>query len=227
MNKRMKPMVRPVLLMSCLFLASVGAAPARHKIGILVFDGFLTSDVTAPIEVFGAATKKAWLSSYEVVVISATKNKEARSEEGLRIVADSTIYDDLRLDVLLVPSAYKMDPLVKNHDLIRFIQTQNQSAAWMASNCSGALLLGEAGVLDGKKATTWAGGEKGLASAYPRIKVQFDQNVVVDGRVITSNGGPVSYQAAFALLTKLSSEAFAQEVADSIQFGRLKRAFGP
>ncbi len=53
----------------------VNSAGASSKIGILVFDGFLTSDVTAPIEVFGAATKKAWFSSYEVVVISATKNK--------------------------------------------------------------------------------------------------------------------------------------------------------
>ena len=79
------------------------ANAATNKIGILVFDGFLTSDVTAPVEVFGAATKKAWFSSYEVVVISATTNKEVRSEEGLKIIADKTIYDDLKLDVLLVP----------------------------------------------------------------------------------------------------------------------------
>jgi len=57
------------------FLIVNSASAASSKIGILVFDGFLTSDVTAPIEVFGAATKKAWFSSYEVVVISATKNK--------------------------------------------------------------------------------------------------------------------------------------------------------
>ncbi len=57
------------------FLIVNSASAAASKIGILVFDGFLTSDVTAPIEVFGAATKKAWFSSYEVVIISATKNK--------------------------------------------------------------------------------------------------------------------------------------------------------
>ncbi|MEQ1543625.1 DJ-1/PfpI family protein [Methyloglobulus sp.] len=203
------------------------ANAASHKIGILVFDGFLTSDVTAPIEVFGAATKKAWFSSYEVVVISATTNKEVRSEEGLKIIADKTIYDDLKLDVLLVPSAYEMDGFLKNKELIQFIKKQNQSASWMASNCSGAFLLGEAGVLDGKNATTWAGGEKGLSKAYPNIKVQSDQNVVIDNKVITSNGGPVSYQAAFILLAKLSSEKFSQEITDAIQFNRLKSAFKP
>jgi transcriptional regulator GlxA family with amidase domain len=95
----------------------------------------------------------------------------------------------------------------------------------MASNCSGAFLLAQAGLLDGKKATTWAGGEKTLANAYPKIDVQYDQNIVVDEQVITSNGGPVSYQAAFALLAKLSSEKFSEEISQAIQFNRLERAF--
>ena len=224
MNK-LKQLTR-LTLFSMVFMMNAANA-ATHKIGILVFDGFLTSDVTAPIEVFGAATKKAWFSAYEVIVISATKNKAVRSEEGLNISADKTIYDDLKLDVLLVPSAYKMDGFLKNKALIQFIKKQNQSASWMASNCSGAFLLGEAGVLDGKNATTWAGGEKGLLKAYPKIKVQSDQNVVIDDKVITSNGGPVSYQAAFTLLAKLSSEQFSREISEAIQFNRLKSAFKP
>jgi transcriptional regulator GlxA family with amidase domain len=201
------------------------ANAAQSKIGILVFDGFLTSDVTAPIEVFGAATKKTWFSSYEVVVISTTKNKEVVSEEGLRIVADRTIYDPIDLDVLIVPSAYEMKLLLTNKDLISYIGNSSQSASWVASNCSGAFLLGEAGVLNGKKATTWAGGESDLLKNYPEIDVQFDQNVVIDKNVITSNGGPISYQAAFALLARLSSEKFAAEISQSIQFDRLKSAF--
>jgi len=181
--------------------------------------------VTAPIEVFGAASKKAWFSAYEVVVISATQSKYVESEEGLKIVADNTIYDDLNLDVLIVPSAYEMDGFLNNPDLIGFIKQQKESTSWMASNCSGAFLLGEAGVLDGKKATTWAGGEKSLASAYPKIKVQYDQNTVIDTQVITSNGGPISYQAAFELLTQLSSKKFSDEIAEAIQFDRLESAF--
>lgn len=205
------------------FAASAGAAKAM--IGILVFDGFLTSDVTAPVEVFGAATKRAAFSNFEVVVVSATRDKSVRSEEGLHIVADKTIYDDLNLAALIVPSSYKMAAILKNKDLVEFVKLQSRSASWMGSNCSGAQLLGEAGVLDGKQATTWAGGEKALAAAYPKIKVQVDKNVVVDDRVITSNGGPVSYQAAFELLARLSSEKFANEISRDIQFDRLKLAF--
>ncbi|GAA3922015.1 DJ-1/PfpI family protein [Litoribacillus peritrichatus] len=214
-----------LIMTFCLMLTGMNAHAADSKIGIIVFDGVLTSDVTAPIEVFGAASKKAWFSDYEVVVISATKNKTITSEEGLTIVADSTIYDNLKLDVLIVASSYSMDQWVENKDLISYIKNQRKKASWMASNCSGAMLLGEAGVLNGKKATTWAGGEKGLAKAYPAIKVQYNQNVVVDDGVITSNGGPVSYQSSFELLAKLSSDKFAQEISELIQFNRLATAF--
>jgi transcriptional regulator GlxA family with amidase domain len=205
-------------------IAALAADSPRSTIGILVFDGFLTSDVTAPAEVLGAASKRTWFSAYDVVIVSASRQKTARSEEGLEVVAGKTIYDDLKLDVLIVPSSYKMEPLLRNKDLIDFIRKQSRSAKWMTSNCSGAMLLAEAGVLDGKSATTWAGGEKALAAAYPKIKVQTDRNVVVDDKVITSNGGPVSYQAAFELLARLSSENFANEISRDTQFDRLKRA---
>jgi len=223
MNRIFK--ISKYFILTITLLTAGTAQAAQSKIGILVFDGFLTSDVTAPVEVFGAATKKAWFSSYEVIIISTKKNKTVKSEEGLTIVADKTIYDELELDVLIVPSAYDMSTFIDNPNLINFIKKQNQSASWMASNCSGAFLLGEAGVLDGKNATTWAGGEKDLLKSYPEIKVQFDQNVVVDERVVTSNGGPVSYQGAFELLTKLSSAEFAKEISESIQFNRLETAF--
>ncbi|MFT5374069.1 MAG: transcriptional regulator GlxA family with amidase domain [Candidatus Latescibacterota bacterium] len=158
-----------VLFFAMLF-ANSGVSAAPEKIGILVFDGFLTSDVTVPIEVFGAAAKKEWFAQYEVVVISATKNKQVVSEEGLRLVADITIYDEVALDVFIVPSAYEMDALLQDEKLIDYIRKQTQSVSWLASNCSGAFLLAAAGVLDGKKATTWAGGGKWITRGVPKNK---------------------------------------------------------
>ena len=205
-------------------LLAADSHAANSKIGILVFDGVLTSDVTAPAEVFGAATKKAWFSSYEVVTIAASNNKAIKTEEGLKMVADYTIGDPIQLDVLIVPSSYKMTPLEQNKELIAFIKKQGSKVKWLASNCSGALLLAQAGLLDGKKATTWYGGEKELASSYPKVNVQYDQNVVIDGNLITSNGGAVSYQASLALLAKMTSPKFAQEISDAIQLPRLTKS---
>lgn len=215
------------LIVSLILLCSASfSSAASSTIGILVFEGFLTSDVTAPVEVFGAATKKSWFSSYDVVLISASKEKKVTSEEGLKVVADYSIYDDIPLDVLLVPSAYDMEPFIHNKALIQYIKKQKESASWLGSNCSGSSLLGEAGILDGKKATTWFGGERGLEKSYPKVNVQYDQNVVLDEKVITSNGGAVSYQAALELLAKLSSDKFANEIAVSIQLDRLSNHYG-
>jgi len=124
---------------------------------------------------------------------------------------------------LIVPSSYSMEPLINNSSLISFIQRTGKDAEWMASNCSGAFLLGEAGLLNGLKATTWAGGEAHLKKAYPKIDVQFDSNVVIDNNVITSNGSLVSYQAALALLAKMTSERKANEVAEALQYQRFSQ----
>lgn len=223
-NKWLKIVQGSIIILFLLAVSSIANA-AKYTIGIIIYDGVLTSDVVAPLEVFGIATKQAWFSDYEVVAISPTAKKKIKTEEGLTITADKTIYDDLTLDVLLVGSAYDMKPYINNKDLINFIKVQHQHTLWTASNCSGAWLLGEAGILDGKKATTWAGGEKDLAHAYKKVDVQYDTNVVVDEGVITSNGSVVSYQSALILLEKLSSKKFSKEVADVLQFDRLKTAF--
>jgi transcriptional regulator GlxA family with amidase domain len=204
-----------------LFFGMLQTAHAADKrIGILVYDGVLTSDVTAPLEVFGVASRLTWFSDYEVVTISVSDQKTITTEEGLKIGVDAWIGDQPELDVLVLTSSYDMDALIENKDLIHFIQTTSKAADWMASNCSGAYLLAEAGLLNGKKATTWAGGENGLQKDYPAVDVQVDQNFVVDHGVITSNGSLVSYQAALKLLHLMTSESKAQEVADALQYSR-------
>lgn len=210
-----------VLLLGLLSGQLSTAHAADKTIGIIVFDGVLTSDVTAPLEVFGAASKLSWFSDYKVVAINIENKPTVTTEEGLTLSTDSWIGEKQSLDVLLVPSRYDMSPVLKNQQLIGFIKEHGQSAAWVASNCSGSQLLAEAGLLDGKQATTWAGGEKKFQRRYPKVNVIEDQNVVVDDRFITSNGSVVSYQAALMLLKRISSEGKAKEVAEAIQYARL------
>ncbi len=81
--------------------------------------------------------------------------------------------------------------------------------------------MGQAGVLDGRRATTYVGGEKSLQKMFPKAKVQYDQQVVTDGNLITSNGAVISYEASLLLLEKLAGASLAQEVADEIYYTRL------
>jgi len=209
--------------LSVIFLLalSIPVWAADPRIGILIYDGVLTSDVTAPAEVFGVASRQAWFKDYPVAFISVEDKDTITTEEGLVLTPAYSIVNAPSLDVLILPSSYNMDWLFKNKKLTDFIQQQSKSASWMASNCSGAFLLANAGLLNGKRATTWAGGEKDLQRAYPQIKVIEDQNMVIDGNILTSNGSLVSYQAALVLLAKMSSISRAKEVFDTLQMSRV------
>lgn len=190
-------------------------------IGIIVFDGVLTSEVIGPAEVFGMASKLDWFKGAKVLLIGIEQQRTIHTEENIQLTVDATIADELALDVLLVPGGNDMSHLLQHTGLNAFIQKQERSAQWLGSVCAGAFVLGKAGVLDGKQATTWCGGETSLQAQFPAIRVIHDKPVVMDKRRITANGGLVSYQAALVLLGQMSSAKHAREVYESLGMERL------
>lgn len=191
-------------------------------IGIVVFDGVLTSEVIGPAEVFAIAGGQAWFQGARVLLVGVEAQSSVRTDEGLRLGVDATIADDLDLDVLLVPGGNDMDPLLQHEPLNAFIRQHAARGEWLGSVCAGAFLLGSAGVLDGHRATTWFGGEASLQAEFPAIKVVQDQPVVIDQRRITANGGLVSYQAALVLLGQLAGAEHAREVYEHLGMDRLQ-----
>lgn len=191
-------------------------------IGIIVFDGVLTGELMGAAEVFAlASTKAGFKGGANIILIGVEPQPNIRTEEGIRIAVDATIADDLALDVLFVPGGNDVDPLLAHAALNAFIRKHEQTAEWVGSMCAGAFVLGGAGVLDGKQATTWFGGEDDLQTQFPAVHVIHDRPVVVDQRRITANGGLVSYRAALILLGKLSSTEIARSVYESLNMGRL------
>ena len=214
-----------LLLAVTMFSATVSAQGSPEKlIGVLVFNDVLTSDVVAPLEVFGNASKrKDGLQGYRVVTIAPNEGV-ITTEEGVRILPDFTIANVPPLDTLIVGSAYDMKPLLNNEKLIQFVKHQGRQVSWLASNCSGAYILAKAGLLEGKRATTYPGGEIMLKARHPFTKVVSDTYVVMDENLITSNGGLVSYAAAFELLKKMSNTTIASQVAGDLYYDRLLQA---
>ena len=192
-----------------------------HTIGIIVFDGVLTSEVIGPAEVFAIAGKRDWFKGAKVLLIGTEQQPAIHTEEGIQLTVDATIADELALDVLLVPGGNEMSHLLQHEKLNAFIQKQEESAQWLGSVCAGAFILGKAGVLDGKQATTWFGGETSLQTQFPAIRVIHDKPVVLDKRRITAKGGLVSYQAALVLLGQMTSAQHAKEVYESLGLNRL------
>jgi transcriptional regulator GlxA family with amidase domain len=211
------------LLTALVFVMTVPSfaaeAPVR-TIGVLIYDKVLTSDVTAPLEVFGNAVKEQVFSGYRVVAIAPEK-KPITTEEGLTLVPEYGLADAPALDVLIVGSAYDMEPILSNTALISWVAARGKTSRWLASNCSGARILGDAGLLVGKRATTYPGGELAMKARYLRTNVVSGERFVVDGNLVTSNGGLVSYAAALKLLALMTNAAFAEKVSANLYYDRL------
>lgn len=196
--------------------------PDLPIIGLLMYDKVLTTELTAPMDVFTKYTEDG-KQLFNVITIAETYDFIV-SEEGLKMFPDYTLENSPKLDILIVPSAYDMSLQIKNQNLVDFIKSQNNNTRYTVSNCAGATLIGESGVADGKKIVTWIGGGKDLQKNYPNLKVQDDGNVsyMEDGKFLSSNGNLASYISSLELLEKLSSKEHRKFVESYLYLDRLQ-----
>ena len=192
-------------------------------IGILLYDDVLTTELTAPMDVFTKFTEDG-KQLFNVILIAESYDFYV-SEEGLKMLPDYTIENAPKLDVLIVPSAYDMTLQVKNKNLVDFIKSQNTNTKYTVSNCAGASLIGESGIANGKKIVTWIGGGEDLQKNYPDLKVQDDDKVsyMEDGKFLSSNGNLASYISSLELLEKLSSKEHRKFVESYLYLDRLQK----
>lgn len=196
--------------------------PDLPTIGLLMYDNVLTTELTAPMDVFTKLTEEG-KQLFNVITIAETYDFIV-SEEGLKMFPDYILENSPELDVLIVPSAYDMSLQVKNKNLVDFIKSQNNNTEYTVSNCAGATLIGESGIADGKKIVTWIGGGVDLQKTYPNLKVQDDGKVsyMEDGKFLSSNGNLASYISSLELLEKLSSKEHRKFVESYLYLERLQ-----
>ena len=212
-----------VVVSSFIVVVQVCAQSAeRRNIGILIYDGFFTSEVTASVEVFGRASH-SFDQPFNILLI-ASGQEPITSNEGLTLTPNATYEDAPKLDVLVVTSGSEMGPLLEDDKLLGFIKSRFEEASYVASHCDGARLLGKAGVLKGRKIITWIGGSASLQEEFPEAKVGSDEkSVLEDGKLVSSNGELVTYEASLRLLEKLSGKEIADQVAQDLYYDRLVR----
>ena len=196
--------------------------PDLPTIGVLMYDDVLTTELTAPIDVFTKLTEDG-KQLFNVITIAESYDFIV-SEEGLKMFPDYILTNTPKLDILIVPSAYDMTLQVKNKNLVDFIKSQNNNTKYTVSNCAGASLIGESGIANGKKIVTWIGGGEDLQKNYPLLKVQDDKNVsyMEDGKFLSSNGNLASYISSLELLEKLSNKKHRKFVESYLYLDRLQ-----
>jgi transcriptional regulator GlxA family with amidase domain len=210
-------------ILFCLVLSIVGARIVTAeplRVGVVIFEGFLASEVVAPMEVFTKATGEG-SPRFDVFTVGAT-GKPVRSHEGLLIQPRESFTSSPPLDILVVPSSMNLEGLLADRALVGFIKERGTRARYLASHCAGAFLLGKAGFLDGRRATTYIGGAEALRKMFPKARVEGDKHVVVDGNLVTTIGGAVSYEGSLALLERIAGPPTADRVAAALYYFRWK-----
>ena len=176
---------------------------ADLRIGLLVFPSMTQLDMTGPFEVFTR------LPGAEVLLLWKTL-EPIEADSGLRLLPSATLRDCPPLDIVCVPGGPGVNALMEDAEVLDFLRAQAPGARYVTSVCTGALVLGAAGLLRGKRATThWASHD--FLAALGAIPVQG--RVVRDGRIFT--GGGVTAGIDFALT--IAAEIAGPEAAQAIQ----------
>ncbi|GAA4110505.1 MULTISPECIES: GlxA family transcriptional regulator [Streptomyces] len=170
----------------------------QRSVLVVLFDNVQSLDVTGPAEVFAAACRALGDPAAYRLRFASLDGAPVTSHSGLRLMADCALADAGPADILLVPGgdgASAPDPR-----LVNWLRAQGPRAGRLVSVCTGSLLLAEAGLLDGRRATThWALCRR-LAQRYPAVEVEPDPIFVRDGNVATSAGVTAGIDLSLALV---------------------------
>jgi cyclohexyl-isocyanide hydratase len=178
------------------------------RIGFLLFPAVQQLDLTGPYEIFASLPDT-------VVHLVARTAETITSATGLRLVPTTTYAACPALDVLCIPGGAGVNPLLQDPVTLDFVWHQAAGARYVTSVCTGALVLGAAGLLHGKRATThWASHD--LLAAFDAVPVAA--RVVRDGNLFTGGGVTAGIDFALTLAAELVGQPAAELVQLSLEY---------
>src|SRR2546421_283983 len=180
----------------------------QRTIAIILFDEVEELDFVGPWEVFSYFRKQN-LELCEVYTVSET-GSQIRCAKGLRVTPNHSFASAPAADIMVVPGGQGRRREVDNPRMIEFLRAQSQRAELMTSVCTGAFLLERAGLLNGKRATTYWGALDELR-ALGTVTVT-PQRYVDEGKVITASGVSAGIDMSLYVIGKLWNPELARQV---------------
>ncbi|GII77498.1 glutamine amidotransferase [Sphaerisporangium rufum] len=179
------------------------------RVAIPLFDRFTALDAVGPYEVL------KFLPGAEVVFVAAEPGPVRDMDGWLTLAATAAFADVDSCDVLLVPGGPGARALLADEPLLGWIRRMHEASTWTTSVCTGALLLGAAGLLDGLAATTHWGATDVLESFGATYT---PERVVFQGKIVTAAGVSAGIDMALALADRLAGPTVAQAVQLVIEY---------
>jgi len=178
------------------------------EIGFLLFPRLTQLDMTGPFEVLArvpdAKVRLLWKAAGPVT-----------ADTGIALVADTALADCPQLDVLVVPGGPGVGALMEDEEVLAFLRAQAPGLRFLGSVCTGALVLGAAGLLRGKRATThWASHD--FLAALGATPVQA--RVVRDGNLMTGGGVTAGIDFGLEMAAALSDRTTAESIQLHIEY---------
>jgi transcriptional regulator GlxA family with amidase domain len=176
------------------------------RIAILIFDKLTALDAVGPYEVLSR------LPGAELSFVAKEAGPKRTDTGALALTADLSLDELTDPEIVLVPGGEGNRPLMRDDDVLEWLRRAHDGSTWTTSVCTGSLVLGAAGILEGKRATShWAYRDRlGEFGAEP-----VADRVVTDGKVITAAG----VSAGIDMALHLAREVAGEEVAQAIQLG--------
>ena len=179
------------------------------QIAILIFDGLTALDAIGPYEVLSR------VPGAEVRFVGKQQGPKRTDTGGLGLEADLAISELPRAEVVLIPGGAGSRPLMQDPEVLDWVRAVHRDSTWTTSVCTGALVLGAAGILDGKRATThWAFMDR-LAQLGAK---PVAERVVEDGKVVTAAGVSAGIDMALTLAGRLAGDQVAQAIQLGIEY---------
>lgn len=187
---------------------------AARRVAVVAHDGLQSLDLTGPLEVFNHAGTLAPRAYARPVAVVAARGGIVTSSSGLRIQADALEdLDPETVDTLVVSGGPGAHDAAANAPVIQWLRRHGDRIRRVASVCTGAFLLAEAGLLDGRRVTTHWRHSACLAARYPAATVEPDALFLGDGHVYTAAGVTAGVDLALALVEEDAGRAVALEIA--------------
>jgi transcriptional regulator GlxA family with amidase domain len=178
-------------------------------IAIPLFDRFTALDAVGPYEVLSR------LPGYRVTFVADGPGPKTTDNGMLTIVAEKALADLPNPEIVVVPGGIGTRSMMRDAALIDWVRAAHETTQFTCSVCTGSLVLGAAGILDGLEATThWAAME--LLAATGAIATS--RRVVEQGKVITAAGVSSGIDMALTLVARIAGDEFAQTVQLGIEY---------
>jgi transcriptional regulator GlxA family with amidase domain len=191
----------------------------KKNVALLLFDNVEVLDFAGPFEVFAVANELSGNSVFNVCTVGLTRGT-VRAVNGLKVMPEYTLEDCPPPQVILVPGGAGTRPLLNQPALLEWLRIKSRSAEIVASICTGALVLGKAGLLDGLRVTTHHACLDELRAAAPAALVDPSQRFHDNGKFCTAAGISAGIDLSLHLVARLLGSEAADQTATHMEYER-------